>query len=168
MFTRLLPSAALCLALAGMPALAEETPASPPAQSDAGGQSGSSGQTGQSGKVTIELNKLEPVDQACRIYLLLRNDTDVDFTALQLELVSFGADGIINQRVAVDLAPLQPKKTLVKLFDVQNTNCDSVTRLLLNDTLRCEGGRDGAAPAEIKDCLPLLEPSSKGKVEFWK
>ncbi|SNB64775.1 hypothetical protein SAMN07250955_104138 [Arboricoccus pini] len=156
MFTRLLPSAALCLALAVTPALAEETPTAPPAQSGAGG------------KVTIELNKLEPVDQACRIYLLLRNDTDVDFTALQLELVSFGADGVINQRVAVDLAPLQPKKTLVKLFDVQSTACDSVTRLLLNDTLRCEGSQGGAAPAEIKECLAFLAPSSKGKVEFWK
>jgi hypothetical protein len=154
MLKKTLLHATLASALLAAPALAQEA-----APSDAAKPAADQ----QAGKVGIELNKLEPVDQACRIYLLLRNDTDVNFTALQLELVSFAPDGVINQRVAVDLAPLQPKKTLVKLFDVQNTNCDSVSRLLLNDALRCESDK-----GEVKDCLALMAPSSKGKVEFWK
>jgi hypothetical protein len=114
-------------------------------------------------EITVELNKLEPVDAACRIYLLLRNETEITFETLQLELVSFDAQGIISQRVAVDLAPLRQGKTLVKLFDVPETPCESVEQLLLNETLQCDGG-DGP----IEDCLDLLHPSSRANVEFWK
>lgn len=155
MFKRTLLHALVAVGLGAMPAMAQDAQAPAPAGNAAAGDQG--------GKVSVELNKLEPVDKACRIYLLLRNQTDIDFSALQLELVSFGQDGVINQRVAVDLAPLQSQKTLVKLFDVQDTQCGSISRLLLNDALRCEGNK-----GEIKDCLALMAPSAKGQVEFWK
>jgi hypothetical protein len=139
----------LALAIGAGTALAQDEPPPPVAEEPAA--------------VSIELNKLEAVEGACRIYLLLQNETEVSFDSLQLELVSFDAQGIISQRVAVDLAPLREGKTLVKLFDVPETPCDQVTRLLLNDALSCSG-QEGPLP----NCLERLQPTSRAEVEFWK
>jgi hypothetical protein len=115
------------------------------------------------GKVKIELNKLETVDDACRVYLVIENETPTDFTTLQVELVSFDSDGLIGQRLAVDLGPLRPEKTLVKLFDMPQARCESVDRLLLNDVLACESGE-----AATDNCLDLLVPGSRASTKFWK
>lgn len=114
------------------------------------------------GKLTIELNKVEPVDGACRIYMLLRNETGLAFDALVLELVSFDAQGVISQRVAVDLAPLRPDRTLVKLFDVPETPCDRVSQLLVNEAVQCTAAGAGA----VEGCLDLMATSSKARVTF--
>ena len=49
--------------------------------------------------ITIELNKLEPADRACRLFLLLQNQSDQTYDALTLELVSFDKEGLIGQRL---------------------------------------------------------------------
>jgi hypothetical protein len=151
---RLLGALLLASALPG-PATAQTPSAEPEPEARA--------EAAPAGELLVELNKLEPVEGACRIYLLLRNTTGRSFEGLQLELVSFDGDGIISQRVAVDLAPLPAEKTLVKLFDVPETPCDSVSRLLLNEVLDCR-----AEGTPIEGCLGLLEPTSRAEVEFWK
>ena len=72
--------------------------------------------------IAIELNKLEPADSACRIYFVLRNDTGDAYDALTVELVSFDQEGLVGQRLAVDLAPLRAHKTVVKLFDLPDND----------------------------------------------
>jgi hypothetical protein len=116
-----------------------------------------------SGNITIELNRLEDVENACRVYLLIQNDTSLNLTGAIIELVSFNAEGVIGQRLSVDLAPLRPNKTVVKLFDLPETSCGDMNRLLLNDALVCEG--EGGS---VDDCLGLLVPSSRASATFWK
>lgn len=113
------------------------------------------------GKLTLELNKIEPVDGACRIYMLLRNETGLVFDTLLIELVSFDSAGVISQRVAVDLAPLRAERALVKLFDVPETPCERVSQLLVNEAVQCSAG--GTA---VPDCLGLLATTSRAKVTF--
>ncbi len=110
----------------------------------------------------IQLNKLEPVENACRAYLVFRNGSDSSFVSFRLDLMLFGRDGVIARRLAVEAAPLTPGKTSVKLFDIQGLACSDVSQVLLNDVMGC---RD--ATGERNDCASLIQLSSKS-VEFNK
>jgi hypothetical protein len=111
----------------------------------------------------IELNKLEPVEGACRAYLVFRNTTEANFASLRLDLVLFGKDGVIARRLAVEAAPLAAGKTSVKLFDVQGLACGDVGQVLLNDIVAC---RD--ATGDRNDCANLVKPVSKTGATFSK
>lgn len=113
--------------------------------------------------ITIELNKLEPADSACRLFLLLQNRSAQTYDALTLELVSFDKEGLIGQRLAVDLAPLRAQKTSVRLFDLPDTGCDALGRVLLNDVSACS-----VAGAAVDACLDRLQVSSRGPVPLFK
>lgn len=119
------------------------------------------GALAQTGGIEVELNKLEPVDGACRAYLVTQNLTDTRFEAVQLDVVMFDNDGIVARRLAVQIGPMPPAKTSLKVFDIQNLACDDIGQLLLNDVLEC---RD--AHRERDDCLSLLTVSQRGAVPF--
>jgi len=106
--------------------------------------------------VTLELNKLEPQENACRAYLVLQNGTESEFSSLRLDLVAFDTDGIVAKRLAIEAAPLPPGKTSLKLFDMLDLSCDVIGHLLLNSVLAC-GDQNG----ERTDCLDLVGVSAK-------
>lgn len=113
--------------------------------------------------VRIELNKLEPIDQVCRAYLVLENETASAFESLRLDMVMFDTDGVVAKRLAVETAPLPAGKTSLKVFDIEDLGCDAIGRVLLNAVMTCtdgSGGRD--------DCLDLIVPASRSAVEFFK
>ena len=107
-------------------------------------------------EVTLELNKLEPQENACRAYLVLQNGTESEFSSLRLDLVAFDTDGIVAKRLAIEAAPLPPGKTSLKLFDMLDLSCDVIGHLLLNSVLAC-GDQNG----ERTDCLDLVGVSAK-------
>jgi len=113
------------------------------------------------GAVEVELNKLEPVDGACRAYLVTQNLTDTRFDAFQLDVVMFDNDGIVARRLAVQIGPMTANKTSLKVFDIKNLACGDIGQLLLNDVLECRadtGVRD--------DCLSLVSVSQRGNTPF--
>lgn len=87
--------------------------------------------------LSVELNKLEPQNNGCRAYLVVQNDDDTAYKAFKLDLILFQQDGVIGRRFAMDLAPLKAKKRTVKLFDLDNTACDKIGSLLINDVVEC-------------------------------
>ena len=111
----------------------------------------------------VELNKLETHDGVCRTYLVLENRTESDFASLQLDLVTFDSAGIVARHLGVEMAPLPPAKTRLRVFDAAAQPCEKVGRLLLNDVIACA---DGSGARE--DCLGLLSTSSRGGVAFIK
>lgn len=113
--------------------------------------------------VTIDLNKLEAAANACRFFMVLENKSQSGFTALKLDLVLFGTDGVIAKRLAVDGAPLRAAKTSLKVFDVEGLACEGVGRVLLNDVLACD-----AETGPVGDCQALVEVSARGPVPFVK
>lgn len=121
-----------------------------------------SGAVAAADNIEIELNKLEDKDNSCRAYLVFKNQTDSHFNEFKLDLVMFGADGIISRRLAVDSSPLRSNKTSVKLFDIEGQSCEAISLILINDVLSC---RD---EYERSDCVDLIEASSKGNVSFVK
>jgi hypothetical protein len=110
--------------------------------------------------VSLELNRLEPRDGACRISLVVANPGDKALDSLKLDLVFFDKDGVISRRLAVEAGPVRAAKTTVKLFDASETSCDAIGRVLLNDVTACGGEQD---------CLGAVTTSSRVKgVEFGK
>lgn len=129
------------LGLAAPPAAAQQ--ASPPAEAPS--------------PLRIELNRLEPQGNGCRVWLVLNNPGAEAVDPLRLDLVLFGQDGVIARRVAVDAGPLPADKTSVRIFDLSGLPCENVGALLLNDLLAC-GGTDAAARGA---CLSRLSVSSR-------
>lgn len=115
----------------------------------------------QVGGIDVELNKLESVDNACRAYLVTQNLTDVGFETLQMDIVMFDKNGIVAKRLAVEIAPMPPGKTSLKVFDIAGLACDQIGQLLLNDVIQCRD-TDGVR----HDCLSLLKVTSRGAVPF--
>ena len=111
----------------------------------------------------MELNKVETHDGVCRAYLILENRTEHDFTSLQLDLVTFDAAGIVVRHLAMEMAPMPPAKTRLRVFDAAELPCDKMGRLLLNDVIACAD-----ASGAREDCLALLATSSRGGTAFIK
>ena len=114
----------------------------------------------QTGSIALELNKLEPVDDGCRAFFVVRNGSDTAFESLDLDVVTFRPDGVVGARFQVELAPLAADKTVVKPFDFAGVDCAAIDRVLLNGIVAC-------APREAAACLAMIEPSSLGP-EFFK
>ncbi|MDH3280141.1 MAG: Tat pathway signal sequence domain protein [Gammaproteobacteria bacterium] len=113
--------------------------------------------------LTVELNKLEEAENACRAYLVFENRSESAFSSLKLDLVMFGADGIITRRLAVEGGPLPAGKTSVKLFEISGLACSGISRILLNDVISC---RDDSG--EHDDCVERVTTSSRNEVSFFK
>lgn len=111
--------------------------------------------------LNVELNKLEPHGEACRLYLVFANDTAREFSAFKLDLVFFGREGVIAKRLAVDAAPLKARRTSVRLFDLPDIDCTGIGRILVNDVLECSEGRE-----EVGECHSLVTVSSRADIEL--
>lgn len=113
------------------------------------------------GGISVELNKLQPVKNACRAFLVTQNLTDTRFDSLQLDVVMFDDNGIVAKRLVVEIAPLPPGKTSLKVFDINDLSCDKIGQLLLNNVVQC---RDANGPRQ--NCLSLVHVSSRADVAF--
>jgi hypothetical protein len=113
--------------------------------------------------LTLELNKLEPVQAAagaaagCRAYLVASDpEGGPKVDTLRLDLVLFGTDGVIARRIALDVGPVQPGRMQVRPFELRDLACDSIGQILVNDALICKiGGVDQT------DCLDKLRTTSR-------
>lgn len=138
-------------------------------------------QTTTSTPISIELNKLEPlpapastsgsaaeVVAGCRVYIVITNPDPEPIGQLRLDLILFAADGVIGRRIALDLAPLAPHKTAVRLFDLPSQPCDGIGHVLVNDVLGCQFGKheDASAADSRLNCMDRLKLSSRAKVEL--
>ncbi|WP_424812951.1 Tat pathway signal protein [Roseococcus sp. YIM B11640] len=104
----------------------------------------------------IELNRLEPRDNACRVWMVLNNSGGEALDPLRLDLVLFGKDGVVSRRLAVD-APVPANRTVVRLFDVAGQSCDGLGSVLLNDVLAC-----GSQEADARNaCVARLTLASR-------
>jgi hypothetical protein len=140
-------------------------------------------QTKPGPQIPVELNKLEPLpapaaapgaadapSQGCRVYIVVSNPDPEPITQLRLDLMLFGTDGVVARRLAVDLAPLAPHKTAVRLFDAPGQPCEGIGRVLVNDVLTCQLDQHDDAPADQRrqSCLDRLQLSSRAKAELNK
>lgn len=116
---------------------------------------------GEGARFGLELNKLEPVSGACRVYFVLRNASGEAVESYKPDLVFFDKQGVIANRLVVEGGPIPSGKTRVKLFDVKGLDCDAVGSVLLNDLTGCQTPTGGS-------CLQVTETTSRASVDFVK
>jgi hypothetical protein len=113
--------------------------------------------------IGVELNRLEDQGGNCRAYLVITNPGSGEFSGFTLDLVVFDGGGTIMRRLAVNVSPLRPAKTSVKVFDIAETACSVVGSILLNDVIHC---RDKTG--DVTGCVDRLTTSSKLAVSLLK
>jgi hypothetical protein len=121
------------------------------------------GRTEPAKSIGLELNRLEEQGGSCRAYLVIANPGPAAFSGFTLDLVLFDRGGTIMRRLGVDVAPVRPQKTMVKVFDIAQTMCSAIGSILVNDVLHC---RD--AGGEVAGCVDRVTTSSKLPVHLSK
>jgi hypothetical protein len=112
-------------------------------------------------KFPLELNRLEPDGEVCRVYLKVKNPALEAINEFKLDLVFFDKSEIIRNRLYVELGPLVASKTAVRLFDIPDFQCGALGSILVNDVVACI-----AASGANLDCLARLELSSKAGISL--
>jgi hypothetical protein len=107
----------------------------------------------------IELNSLNLAEKECTVNFVMQNGLASAIDALSLEIVLFGAEGRITSILNLKAGELPLKKTKVKQFRLKN--CESVSRILINEITECSG-----ANLTPKVCSEKLKTTNKTKVEF--
>lgn len=111
--------------------------------------------------IALELNKLEPVKEACQAYFLIEEKAGNALQSLKADLIIFGKDGGIAKRLIAEMGPVRSKKTSVKIFSV-DVPCPEISGVLLNDVASC------APDAAPEACLDRLAVSSRLATRFYK
>jgi hypothetical protein len=101
----------------------------------------------------LELNAAEAEAGKCRLSFVVENPSAAAIDALKLDLAIFGRDGAIRRRLLTEMAPVRPRKTVVRSFDVEG-DCAAIGSILVNEVAAC-------APASLGDCLDRLSLSSR-------
>ena len=114
-------------------------------------------------KIGVELNRLEDQGGSCRAYLVISNPGSAEYSGFALDLVVFDRGGTIMRRLAVDVAPVRPAKTSVKVFDIPETTCGTIGSILVNDVIHCRN-----ASGDVAECIDQLSTSSKLQVSLLK
>ncbi len=106
----------------------------------------------------LELNGLEPSPAGCRLTFLIRNGLGAALDKAAFEIVLFDQAGLVQQLTVLDFKDLPNSKTKVRQFDLADTDCTAVGRVLLNDAVICEGeGLEAGA------CLRHLDAATKAE-----
>lgn len=130
-----LPACALACLLFAAPALAQEDTAP---------------------RLSLELNRIDALEGACRLTFMAENALDEDLDALSLETVLIDTEGRVERLTLFDFGALPAGIPRVRQFDVPGLACDSLGRVLINGVTEC-----GAA----EGCSDALELRTRTEVE---
>ena len=106
--------------------------------------------------VTIELNRLESLADACRTYFVIKNGSKEAFEDIKLDMFIFSKEEIVLRRYVISTGDLKPGKTVVRLFEIPELECDKIGRFLVNEISSCE---TKAGP--IEQCGDRVATSSR-------
>ena len=116
-----------------------------------------------SAPIRLELNRLEADGDNCHAYLLIDNSAGTAHRSFKVDLFVLDTDGIATKRVLLELGPIAAKKTLIRLFDIQNLPCAKFGKVLLNDVPVCD-----TETGEHQSCLASTTTDSKAAVPLIK
>jgi hypothetical protein len=103
----------------------------------------------------LELNAIETADNRCRMTFLVENKSTRNIDSLKLDLAMFNPEGVIRQRMIIEMGPVRGKRTNVRTFS-SDGECSQLGAILVNDVSAC-------APGEPTACMDGLALSSRVK-----
>jgi hypothetical protein len=114
------------------------------------------------GAITIELNKLEPAQNACRAYFVVNNDTPTALKELRISVFFFDKSGVILRQLGLPFPDIRANRTKVALFDIGDLGCGDVGRLLVNEVLACTD----ATGAPVEGCADRVQVTTRAEATF--
>lgn len=106
--------------------------------------------------LAIELNRIDPLDGACRLTFMAENTLGADLETLALETVLIDRDGQVERLTLFDFGALPDGVPRVRQFDIPGLACDRLGRVLINGVAGCTGAGT---------CSGALDLSSRTEVE---
>lgn len=111
----------------------------------------------QDGRLTVEMNKFEEnAGGGCKAFFLFRNETGKTFEGFEMSLAILDSQGVIDRLLSIDAAPLPAGRTTLKLFEIPQIACASISEVLLHEISACKPQNEDPV-----DCFPLVTLSSK-------
>ncbi|MCY6379681.1 hypothetical protein [Hoeflea prorocentri] len=111
--------------------------------------------------LSLELNKLAKSESGCLATFMVKNGFEAPLEKVAFEIVLFNGDGLVDRMMVLDFSPLSTGKTRVRQFDLAGADCNSISRVLINDAAACKGASVAATA-----CLESLETNARPDVEF--
>lgn len=111
--------------------------------------------------IALELNDAAANATACRLSFVVANRQPVALDDMALELVLFDKDGRVERFVVVRSGKVPAGKDRVRQFDIPETACGDIGRVLLNDVKECAGAE--LTPAI---CADRINASSRSTIGF--
>ena len=111
--------------------------------------------------IALELNDAAANATACRLSFVVANRQPVALDDMALELVLFDKDGRVERFVVVRSGKVPAGKDRVRQFDIPETACADIGRVLLNDIKECAGAE--LTPAI---CADRIKASSRSVIGF--
>lgn len=118
-------------------------------------------ESAEEGAISIELNTLRQSERGCLLTFVAENGLGSDLEGAAYEVVLFDADGLVERLTVLDFQDLPDGRTRVRQFNIADTECDGLSRILVNDQSRCEG--TDIAP---ETCVDRLSVASQSDVEL--
>jgi len=88
--------------------------------------------------ISIELNRIHSSDKGCQITFVLKNDFTENIEKASYEVVLFNKEGLVDRMTIFDFQSLPASKTKVRQFDLKGTDCNRVSRILINGAKECK------------------------------
>jgi hypothetical protein len=107
----------------------------------------------------VELNGLAPSQKGCMMTFVALNTLPEAISKVSFELAFFNDKNAVDKITVLDFRDLPQGKKRVRQFDMPNVKCESVTRVLINDTPACEGPAKG-------ECMKGLVTRSQVSIPF--
>ncbi|RLQ88251.1 hypothetical protein [Notoacmeibacter ruber] len=118
--------------------------------------------TAEQKSLTLELNSVSSqANNSCRMTFVAHNGIEADLESAGFEVVLFDKKGLVNRMTVFDFGALPNGKTLVKRFDLPETDCADLSRVLVNGVARCEG-----AGIDSKNCANAIATRNKTDLTF--
>jgi len=107
----------------------------------------------------VELNGLAPSQKGCMMTFVALNNLAAPISKISFELAFFNDKNAVDRVTVLDFRDLPQGKKRVRQFDMPNVKCETVTRVLINDTPVCDGPATG-------ECMKGLVTRSQISVPF--
>ncbi|MBB4571937.1 hypothetical protein PYR71_26640 [Rhizobium sp. MC63] len=116
-------------------------------------------ETARAASLNVELNALAPSQKGCMMTFVALNQLPAAINKVSFELAFFNDKNAVDRITVLDFRDLPQGKKRVRQFDMPNVKCESVTRILINDTPVCDGPAAG-------ECMKGLVARSQISVPF--
>lgn len=121
-------------------------------------------QDAAAGGFNLELNAAaDTTAGACRLTYVVSNNSDTALSSATYEFAVFDAEGVVQRLLALDFGDMVEGKTKILQFDLAQTPCNSISRIVVNKATAC------TAPGSDENlglCMDGLSAASRTAIQF--